>query len=103
MALYAISVQCTLYVIGYKTETLKNLHLKSIIKCFNNLSKNMQVTTNTILISPIDCSGRINGDPDCLFNGDIHVHVWHKFQNVCIPVCLLTLLNIMIQHRHHTM
>ena len=34
-----------------KSEVLKKLHLKSIIKCFKK-SENMQVTRNTILISP---------------------------------------------------
>ena len=48
-------------VIGCKHEALKKLHLKSIIK----KSENMDVTRNIILISPIDFSGRINGEPDC--------------------------------------
>ena len=43
----------------------EKLHFKSI-KC----TKNMQVTRNTILISPIDCSVRINHEPDGLSNGD---------------------------------
>ena len=57
-------------VIGCKNEALKNLPFKSI-NISASKSENMQVTWNTILISPIDCSVRINHAPDGLLNGDI--------------------------------
>ena len=54
-------------LIRCKNEALKKLQLKSKKK-----NENMQVTRNTILISPhIDCCVRINGLPDRLFSGDI--------------------------------
>ena len=50
MSLHAISVFDKMYKIWMKPW--KKLHLKSTIKCFKKTHENMQVTRNTILISP---------------------------------------------------
>ena len=52
MSLHAVSlIRCT-------NEALKKLHLKAPLSA-SKKSENMQVTRNTISISPIDCCVRI--------------------------------------------
>ena len=67
-------------VVGCKNEALIKMHLKSIIKCFKkeNYASDQKYNTHSSPSPPppppIDCSGRIhhvNGEPDCLFTGDI--------------------------------
>ena len=51
------------------------------------------------------CCVRINHRSDGLLNGytDINILIWpQKFQNFCIPGCLLIHLNIIIQHRYQS-
>ena len=59
-------------VVGCKNEALKKSTSKAKIQELQK-SENMQVTGNTVLISPIDCysSVRINHEPYGLLNGDI--------------------------------
>ena len=53
-----------------KNEALKKLYFKSIIKCFKRV-KIDKWPDSPYSFSPIDYCVRINGEPDCLFSGDI--------------------------------
>ena len=87
-------------LIRCKNEALKKLHLKSTIKCFKK-AKICKWPEIPYLFLPIDCCVRINGLPD-RYSVVIFSHRPHKFQNVCIPRCLMVHLNIIIQHRHQS-
>ena len=63
---YMLSVS----VIGCKNEALKKTNFKSIIKCFKKV-KMCKWPEIPYSYSPIDCSVRINHEPDGLLNGDI--------------------------------
>ena len=84
----------------------KKLHLKSNIKCFKEVKIDKWPDLFYSFL-PIHCCVRINGvKPYHLISGDIQSYIsWerqHKFQNFCIPGCLLVHLNNIIQHRHQS-
>ena len=60
-------------VIRCQNEALKkkNCTSKALLILSASKSDNMQVTSNTIIISPIGCSVRVNHEPDGLLNGNI--------------------------------
>ena len=71
-------------VMWYKNEALekRNAHFQKR-KCFKTVK--IYVTRNTILIFPIDCSVRINHEPNGLLNGDIQSW-WYSIIDILIDV-----------------
>ena len=63
---YMLSVS----LIRCKNEALKNLHLKSTIKCFKQVKIDIWLDYLYSFL-PIDCCVGINGEPDHLLSGDI--------------------------------
>ena len=99
---YMLSVS----LVRCKNEALRNMYFKSIIKCFKRV-KIDKWPDSPYSFPPIDCCVRINGEPDRLFRWVIFSHRFLdsdciNFKNFCIPGCLLTLQNIIIQHRRQS-
>ena len=101
---YMLSVS----LIRCKNEALKNMHLKSTIKCFKEVKIDKWPDLSDSFL-PIDCCVRMVS-LTILFSGNYSViHVdryldsdYINFRNLCIPGCLLVHLNIIIQHRHQS-